>query len=197
MNANQQTHNRDTGSEGHDQYTIGIASEKICTFKPSQAFTRETLEDIRDCIGFKVSRAVMSFVQFTTILDALMTVSFTLGVATDGFRYVAWGGDDHVCSVLNSSHTYTLKISDFAPSVKSIILDHITDGRGSDSSATEDFRRYVRTIREFPEGPMWQHDFVLDPIEKWEGSLPTRKQVLDSYKIMYVRPAIEGDEDDE
>lgn len=184
MNANYQTNNRDTDSDGHDQYAIGIASEKICSFKPSQAFTKETLEDIRDCIGFKVSRAVMTFVQFTAILDALMTVSFRLGVATDGFRFVGWADDEHVCSVLDSSHTYTLKLSDFAPSVKSIILDHIADGQETGSGDMENFIRYEKTIREFPEGPKWQHDFVLDPIDEWEGSLPTRKQVLDLYREM-------------
>ena len=192
MNANQQTNNRDTDSDGHDQYAIGIASMKNCSFKPSQALTRETLEDIRDCIGFNVSRAVMSFVQFTAILDALMTVGFGLGVATDGFRYVTeedWeilDDDPDAATLMRArAHPYTLKITGFAPSVKSIILDHITDGRGSDSSATEDFRRYVRTIREFPEGPMWQHDFVLDPIAEWEVHLPSRKQVLDLYRNMY------------
>jgi len=163
-----------------NQYTVGVESEQGYKFAPSEAFTQETLEDIRNRLGFMVSS--MSFKQFVNILDTLMTVCFNLCVATDGFRYVTWADDDVLAESNCSGETYVLKLDKFAPSVKGIILDHIT----SSGNDLDSFFRYQKTLEEFCEGSKWQHDFVLDPIDEWEDKLPTHKQVIDLYNRLPV-----------
>lgn len=167
--------------------SVRVESEKGYQFAPSDAFTQETLEDIRNRLGLRVSS--ITFKQFVRILDTLMTVCFKLAVATDGFRYVNWADDDVLAKHNCSGKTYVLKLDKFAPSVKGIIADHIAGG-GNDLDA---FVRYRKTIEEFCDGDKWEHDFVLGPIEYWEGNLPTRKQVLDLYRKLYVLPAEEED----
>lgn len=169
-----------------NQLPVGVESEQGYKFAPSEAFTQETLEDIRNRLGFLVSS--MSFKQFVNILDTLMSVCFNLGVATDGFRYVTWADDDVLAESNCSGETYVLKLDKFAPSVKGIILDHITGDKTSCGNDLDSFFRYQKTLEEFCEGSKWQHDFVLDPIDYWEGNLPTHKQVLDLYHKLYVLP---------
>ena len=195
MSSVQQNNNRNSDNDNGDQKPLHVLAEQCNKFAPSQAFTKETLEDIRKRLGFKVSS--MTFKQFVSILDILMTVCFNLScVATDTgvFRYVTWAHDDVLAESICQGETYVLKLDEFAPSVKREIIDHIGYDFALDPRlpfhephwrSQYVFSRYQKKLEELCEGPDWWIDFELYPIDQWEGNLPTRKQVLDLYHEKY------------
>lgn len=192
MNANQQTHN--------DKDSSSVQSQKTYKFDPSQVFTQETLEDIRNRIG--LTEHNMTTQQFARVLDDGMSVTLVLAVADDGFRYIKSSDDMDNCIwyVGGSGHTtdgaqYTIRYSELTTTIQSILIDHLNDGKLVRHSNTEFFLRYQMTLEDMD----WNRRCVQLEVAtaSYNTVLPSRKQVLDLYHNMYVRPANAEDEEDD
>lgn len=156
---------------------------------PSCAFTKDTLEDILNRLGLVESG--MTYRQLAAILNKLMKVCLNFNCVatdTDVFGYVTWADDDVLAESNCSGETYVLKFDKFDLDVRNEILTHINWHIGA-KTLEEGFSLYQKKLKEICDGPLWHLDFVLDPIDYWEGKLPTRKQVLDLYHELYVLPA--------
>lgn len=167
------------------------------TFYPSQVFTQDTLTDIRSCIG--LTEHNMTTHQFSRVLDDGMTVSLVLAVANDGFRYIKDVGDSDNgvwCGChTNDGYVYTTRYSELTDAIQNILIDHINDGKLPRHSNMEFFLRYQMTLQDMD----WDRRVRLGVATAgYITVLPSRKQVIDAYNDLYVRPATaKGDEEED
>lgn len=174
-----------------------IRSQNTLKFDPSQVFTQETLQDIRDIIG--LTEHNMTNQQFANVLDAGMRVTLVLAVADDGFRYIKDGGDMDNClwCVGGSCHItdgdeFTIRYGLLTSAVQNILIDHITDGADTDLTNAGVFLDYQMTLNEME----WNRRCVQLGVAtaSYNGVLPSRKQVLDLYHRVHVLAATEENE---
>ena len=186
----------------NDKDASGVESQKEYRFDPSQVFTQETLIDIRNRIG--LTEHNMTTQQFTRVLDAGMTVTLVLAVADDGFRYIKasddmdncmWDGPDRSRGHTTDGAEYAIRYSELTPTIQSILIAHLNDGKFASVSNTEFFLHYQMTLEDMD----WNRRCVQLGVATaaYSTALPSRKQVLDLYHNMYVLPATEDDEEDD
>jgi hypothetical protein len=175
--------------------TDHVASERTYAFDAKQVFTRETLEEMRERLA--LTDRDLNLRQFAAIINHHMTVTLTLGVADNGFRYIKLSNDaaDEMRrgEFGNKGPNMELRFSEFSPSVQNILIDHLTNnGELVRGTTTDIFLRYQMAVDDLDEDV----DMLLVmAASRYDCMLPSRKQVLALYHDWYLLPAKEDEED--
>lgn len=171
-----------------------IDNERTYVFDAKQVFTQETLEDMRDLLA--LTDKDMSMRQFAAIIDHCIKVTLTLGVATNGFRYIKLSQDferERRAENGNDGPEMRFRFHEFTPAIQSILIDHLNDGQLVRGSNLEFFLRYQMAVEDLDVQVEWGTCAV----DNYECIVPSRKQVLYHYHDWYVLPATEdSDEED-
>jgi hypothetical protein len=177
--------------------TDHVANEWTYAFDAKQVFTTETLEEMRDRLA--LTDRDLSLRQFAAIINHRMTVTLTLGVAGNGFRYIKLSNDaaDEVRrgEFGNKGPNMELRFSEFSPSVQNILIDHLNNGELVRGTTTDIFLRYQMAVDDLDreQDEAGQLDLLL-AASRYDCKLPSRKQVLALYHDWYLLPAEEEDE---
>jgi len=174
--------------------TDHVASERTYAFDAKQVFTRDTLEEMRERLA--LTDRDLSLRQFAAIINHRMTVTLTLGVADNGFRYIKLSNDseDEVRrgEFGNQGPNIQLRFSEFSHSVQHILIDHLNNGALARSTTSDIWMRYQMAVDDFNEDV----DMLLVlAASRYDCRLPSRKQVLALYHDWYLLPAEEDEED--